>query len=29
MIPAATVSKVGYYCGRFGPGLLGEPGKTR
>jgi len=25
MIPASTVDKVGYYCGRFGPGFFGEP----
>lgn len=25
MVTASTVNSIGYYCGRFGPGLLGEP----
>jgi predicted alpha/beta hydrolase len=25
MVHSAPVNKVGHYCGRFAPGLLGEP----
>src|SRR6266705_198942 len=25
MVPANATDSVGYYCGRLGPGLLGEP----
>src|SRR6266568_447698 len=25
MVPANATESVGYYCGRLGPGLLGEP----